>query len=266
MHARPFFVHPYAQGRGNYSISAERRTRQSSVAADDLVLPARRSPPAPVARKVMAEMKVSLAANQLSEQVKESQQFWRGFRDEYWTEVDNIKLYVGAHVLQQVWREKIEFISKDKGDDQQFAIQSMKLESCLNQVNEAIRLLEEIWSSDYSSDYDSRQHHLAKLRATGNLVVGLSKRSVTNEAACTDLLEELEELQKLIDSKSPTASILHRIGKRQSHNASRSEEGKMDDFTPNRSSNGEADRPNEHDYHEQGNFNGFLGNNEENVS
>ncbi|KAJ8127617.1 hypothetical protein O1611_g6019 [Lasiodiplodia mahajangana] len=265
MHARPFFVHPYAQGRGNYGISAEQRRPQSSAATvDNLVPPARRSPPAPAVRKMMAEMKVSLAINQLSQQVMESRQFWQEFRDEYLAEVESIKYYVGVEVLQQIWRKKIEFNSKDKHgderDDQQFSIQSMKLESCLTQVDEATELLAEVGWSDYSSDYDSRQHHLSKVRGAGSLVVGLSKRSVANEAACTDLLEELAELEKLVDSRSATANMLPRIGKHQS------EDVKIEGATSNRPGNADADKQMEHDYNEKDNPSGWLGNNGENIS
>ncbi|KAI0421717.1 hypothetical protein F5X98DRAFT_370342 [Xylaria grammica] len=172
----------------------------------------------------MAETKVSLAANQLSEQVKESIKFWREFRDEYLEEVNNIKLYVGVGLLQQIWQKKVEFNNKDVRGDKEFTVRSMKLESCLSQVDEATQLLTGVWSSDHNTDYDSRQHHLAKTRAAGNLVVGLSKRAVTNEAACIDLLQELAELEKLVDPRSPTASMLHHFDKCQSQVPTRSGE------------------------------------------
>ncbi|KAI0107728.1 hypothetical protein GGR51DRAFT_514833 [Nemania sp. FL0031] len=269
MHARPFFVHPYVQARRNHGIAAEQRMPSSSATASDPVLPARRPPPAPAVRKMMAEMKLSLATNQLSQQVKESRQFWREFRDAYLVDVDFIKPYVGVDVLQQIWSKKIEFNNKDKhgdkGEDQQLSVQSMKLESCLTQVDEATELLAEI-GRPHSSGYDSQQHHLAKLHAVGSLVVGLSKRSITNEAACTDLLDELAELEKLIDSRSATANTLPRTGKHQSQNTARSEDGKVEGTTSNRSGNGDVDRENEHDYNENGNSNDWLGNNSENIN
>ncbi|TGJ87568.1 hypothetical protein E0Z10_g1193 [Xylaria hypoxylon] len=172
---------------------------------------------------MMTETKISLAENQLSKQVKESIKFWREFRDEYSKEVKNIKLYVGVGVLQQIWQKRAEFNSKNKCGDKEFAIQSMKLESCLSQVDEAAQLLTGVRLSDYSNDYDSRQHHLAKTRAAGNLVVDLSKKSVTNEAACIDLLEELAELEKLVNPKSSTASRSHHFDKRHSQNPNKSE-------------------------------------------
>ncbi|RYC59856.1 hypothetical protein CHU98_g6350 [Xylaria longipes] len=201
-------------------------------------------------REMMAETKVTLAAHQLSEQVKESKWLWGNFRDEYSTEVKSIKLYVGVDILQQIWRKKV--ASKDKykrggKEDDQFDVQTMKLESCLNQLDEATQLLADAWSLDRSSDYDSRQHHLAKMRATGNLVVGLSKRALTNEAACIDLLGELAELEKLIDPKSPAASMLHRYDKHQSQNTTRSGKTKTESSSSNRPENGDTNNQAEHE-------------------
>ncbi|KAI8955064.1 hypothetical protein F4801DRAFT_531090 [Xylaria longipes] len=255
MHASPFFVHPYAHGRVDHGVSAGQRRERPSAAGAASVLDGpsaseRRPRPTPVMKEMMAETKVTLAAHQLSEQVKESKWLWGNFRDEYSTEVKSIKLYVGVDILQQIWRKKV--ASKDKykrggKEDDQFDVQTMKLESCLNQLDEATQLLADAWSLDRSSDYDSRQHHLAKMRATGNLVVGLSKRALTNEAACIDLLGELAELEKLIDPKSPAASMLHRYDKHQSQNTTRSGKTKTESSSSNRPENGDTNNQAEHE-------------------
>lgn len=256
MHARPFFVHPYAQRRGDHGVSAGQRRDHLLAAGPPSVIDGpsvseRRPRPTPLMREKMAGTKVSLAVHQLNEQVKESKRFWGKFRDEYSTEVKNIKLYVGVDILQQIWRKKV--ISKDKykrggkEDDQQFDVQTMKLESCLSQLDEATQLLAEAWSSDYSSDYDSRQHQLTKMQATGNLVVGLSKRAVTNETACIDLLAELVELEKLIDPQSPAAFMLHRHDKRHSQNQTKSGKAKAEGSGSNRPDNGDSNNQTEHD-------------------
>lgn len=197
--------------------------------------------PPPATRGMMAETKVSLAANQLSDQVKESMRFWRKFQKEYLKEVSSIKPYVGVDILQQVWRKKVEFSE----DDQQFVVQRVKLRSCLDQVDEAIQLLTESRLSN-NNDYDSRRHHLKKVRVTGNCVVDLVKSSETNEAACKDLLKELAELDKLIDLKSPTASMLHRLPNRPPLNVSRAEERNTDAFESSRREIGDADVLAEH--------------------
>ncbi|KAI1749658.1 hypothetical protein F4782DRAFT_512704 [Xylaria castorea] len=258
MHARPFFVHPHAQGRWNHGVSVQRREHPSAAEAASVMdgprAPERRPRPTLVMREMMAETKVTLATHQLSEQVEESRWFWGTFRDEYSSEVKSIRLYVGVDILQQIWRKKVAYKDKykrgGKDDVQQFDIQTMKLESCLNQLDEATQLLAEAWSSDYSIDYDSRQHHVAKVRAAGNLVVGLSKRAVTSETACIDLLGELAELEKLIDLKSSAASILHSHDKRQSQNPAGSERGRAESSSSNRPENEDSNNQTEHDSHD----------------
>ncbi|KAI1309815.1 hypothetical protein F5Y03DRAFT_347453 [Xylaria venustula] len=204
MNTRPFFVHPHAQVRKNQRTSVERRQPPERTASTvvDFGGPTRQQQQDPGIKKMMAETKISLAAKQLTKQAKESMTFWRQFQEEYLKEVDSIKVYVGADVLQLVWQKRVEHKGKYRGADRKdchlFEIESMKLESCLSQVDEATQLLAGTWSSDHNNDYDSRQHNLDKLRAAGKVVVDLSKRSIKNEAACLDLLAELAELEKLL--------------------------------------------------------------------
>ncbi|KAI0517207.1 hypothetical protein F5B22DRAFT_133879 [Xylaria bambusicola] len=131
--------------------------------------------------------------------------------------MDSIRIYVGMGVLQQIWQQKVEYYRKykrtDRQDDHQFEIQNMKLQSCLNQVEEVTQLLAGTQRPDHKSDHDSRQHHLARIRATGDSVVMLSGKSTINEAACVDLLEELAALERLVDPKRPTADMLHHLNK-----------------------------------------------------
>ncbi|KAJ8121852.1 hypothetical protein ONZ43_g1801 [Nemania bipapillata] len=212
----------------------------------------------------MAETKVSLAVNQLGDQVKESKQFWREFRGGFLTEVKNIKPYVGMDLLQQIWRKKVEFNNKDKHgnmeDGQQFVIQIMKLESCLDQVFEATRLLEEARPSDRGSDYDSQQRHIAKICGVGDTVVSLGLKASTNESSCRDLLEELAELEKLISSKTGPAGMPHRIDKRQpQHDAGLEEGNSEEDPTPDREGDGDV-------HNEQDDPDNWPGNGEENIN
>ncbi|KAI1179093.1 hypothetical protein F4777DRAFT_17030 [Nemania sp. FL0916] len=240
-HARPFFVHPYVQAQGDHRTPAEQRRLNTPEEITPSRLeqsgrPMKSSPQSPAVRRMMAEMKMSLATKQLSEQVKESIRFWRKFRNEYSAEVNSIKLYVGLDVLHQIWREKVDHNDRAKRgtreDGQQFVIQSVKLESCLGQVDEATQLLAETKSSDHSGDYDSQQHHLVKIRAAGDLVVGLSKRSAANETACLDLLEELASLDKLINSKNSAVAIPHHTDKHESKFSTRPEPGGIESRSP----------------------------------
>ncbi|CAJ2499990.1 Uu.00g028430.m01.CDS01 [Anthostomella pinea] len=184
---------------------------------------------------MMAEMKVSLAAKQLAQQVKESRKFWTGFQEVFEVEVTNIKPYVGGHVLQGIWRDKVEHNSKyktgEKQDDQQFGIQRMKLETCLGQVDAAMKSLAVARSKDDPSGYDSRHNQLGKIRAAGNQILDLAKNSMSDQAACKDLLTELSELGKLVDPENEAAAILHRFDKRETRQATGSEEANAADET-----------------------------------
>ncbi|KAI1821273.1 hypothetical protein F4861DRAFT_533058 [Xylaria intraflava] len=278
MHARSFFVHPYARTREGYNTPTEEQRRRRRQHAPEVTprvnnsdTTVGRGPSDPAMRRMMADMKLSLAASQLSEQVKEGTRFWREFQNEYSVEVNSIKFYAGGDVLQQIWRKKVEYnhLCKggDKDDDQSFDIQIMKLESCLNEVDEATRLLAQAWSSDCGGDYNSRHHYLEKLRRSGNFAVGLSKNSRENEMACRDLLDELAELEKLLDPRT-SASMLHRFKKRPTQNTTRSGEQKHEGQSSDRSEHGDANQQTEHGSHdwqandEQDSSNTWLGNND----
>ncbi|KAK5632718.1 hypothetical protein RRF57_008432 [Xylaria bambusicola] len=234
MYSHRFFVHPQAQTQRKNGVATRRSQSSvgSSFVLDNSHHPAHPAPHSLGVRKMMADMKITLAVNQLSDQVKESMGFWRRFQDEYTREVDSIRFYIGVDVLQQIWQQKVEYYRKDKRVDEQedhrFEIQSMKLESCLNQVDEATQLLAETQPPGYNRDYDSRQHHLAKMRATGASAINLSRKAVTKEAACIDLLEELAELEKLVDPKRATARVPSHFNKSSTQTTSGSEEGDVD--------------------------------------
>ncbi|KAI1182954.1 hypothetical protein F5B17DRAFT_418115 [Nemania serpens] len=269
MHARPFFIHPYAQSQKKHDVPArQRRQRPSEATAYDSHRRASQASPVSTVTKMLAEMKVSLATNQLSEQVKESMRLWGEFREEYSTEVSSIKPYVGMSVLRQIWRQKVEFNNKHKRGvkhgDQQFPVQSIKLESCLNQVDEATQILAEVQSSSHSNDYDSRHRFLEKMRAAGSIVIGLSKKSVVDEAACKDLLEELAELEKLIGSKISTVRTSHRTDNRQSQSSTDAEE-EAENPSSDRPGYGDMNESTEQDANdwnnEEDNSNDWFGNN-----
>jgi len=198
--------------------------------------------PDPNTSGIMAEMKVSLATNQLKDQVNESILLWRRFLDEYVKEVNFIKRYVGHNILHKIWRTKVEFNDKHKGgkeNSQQLALQSIKLESCLSQVDDATQMLIEAWSSD-NSGYNSRWYHLEKVRASGKLVVDLSEKSTTSEAACKGLLDELVEFEKLFDCKTSTWNTSHQFEKRQAQKKTADRPDKdTEPATSNEQENGE---------------------------
>ncbi|KAI1082032.1 hypothetical protein F5B20DRAFT_534194 [Whalleya microplaca] len=217
--ATPVFIHPLAprggpvNGHEEASKKAPRAHHTSRTASIG------------VNRGVNSEMRVSLAAKQLSNQLCESRNLWIAFREEYEKEVASIKTYVDDSILQQIWRKKIEYNSKyssgDYQEDEQFTIQYMKLGSCLDQINEAANILASVQQSDYRSSSGSRNHHLKKIRIIGNAVAKLSSKTMTNGAACTELLAEMAELEKLVDPKNPAAKVLHRFDKRETKKPTR---------------------------------------------
>ncbi|KAI1492799.1 hypothetical protein F5X96DRAFT_329630 [Biscogniauxia mediterranea] len=218
MRGSPMFIHPYA------FVCDESETRichaQQKVTAAGASIQRHATPPAvPQSNTahavMMADMKISLAAKQLAEQVKESKKFWVAFRENFEKEVTNIKPYVDGHILRQIWQKRIENDDESsrskRQHDVRLCIQNVKLENCLNQIDEAINFLNMARSSHgQSAGHNPRYHHLEKIRAAGGLVVGLSKKSMTDEAACKDLLTELLDLERLLDPKSPVARSLHR--------------------------------------------------------
>ncbi|KAI1811773.1 hypothetical protein GGS20DRAFT_561531 [Poronia punctata] len=204
MYARPFFVHPYAnvQERHRTPTAPGRRPVARTPSRVDSDISSTRLASEPNSKILRAEMKVHLATNQLNEQIKESVSFWTRFHDEYSTDVDSIRRYIGHDMLQKIWRMKVDFNNNHgKGrNKEQIVLQSMKLESCLSQVDEAIRVLVRVLSYD-RADYDIRQSHWEKVRSNSRLVMNLSMKSTKSEAACKGLLEELSDLRKLIDSE-----------------------------------------------------------------
>ncbi|KAI0594774.1 hypothetical protein F4775DRAFT_416605 [Biscogniauxia sp. FL1348] len=233
----PMVIHPYA------FVCDESETRicrvQQNVPATGASTQRHATPPAVSQSNaadavMMADMKISLAAKQFAEQVKESNKFWANFRVNFENEVTSIRSYVDEHVLRQIWQKRIEHNDKSSKSKKQhngkLCIQNVKLETCLNQIDEAINFLNMARSSHgQSTGHNPRYHHLEKIRAAGSLVVGLSKKSMSDEAACKDLLTELSDLERLLDPKSPVARSLHRFITDGGQGAAEMEDGKSDD-------------------------------------
>ncbi|OTA68609.1 hypothetical protein K449DRAFT_398959 [Hypoxylon sp. EC38] len=169
---------------------------------------------------VNAELKVSIAAKHLADQISESKKFWVMFQEKYEREVAEIRYYADDDILQQIWRKRIEYNSKYKNgenqDDEEFGIQRMKLEACLDQVNEAAKAFVRSRLRDDHCDHDPRHIALEKIRGAGVLVLDLAAKSALSSGACANLVTEASNLEKLVDSKSPDAKILHRFDRRQS--------------------------------------------------
>ncbi|KAI1401433.1 hypothetical protein F4819DRAFT_458273 [Hypoxylon fuscum] len=179
------------------------------------------TPPAPIGPSinVNAELKVSLAAKHLASQVSESKTFWIAFQERFEKEIAGIKYYASDDILQQIWQKRVEHDNKYKNgenqDDEQFSIQRMKLEACLDQINEAARAFVQSRPLDNRFNHDPRHLALEKIRGTGSLVLNLAARSAVNSSACADLVTEASNLEKLVDPKSEDAKVLHRLDRRE---------------------------------------------------
>ncbi|KAI1772618.1 hypothetical protein F4818DRAFT_424956 [Hypoxylon cercidicola] len=164
---------------------------------------------------ISAELKVSLAVKHLATQISESKTFWTTFQEKFEKEVAEIKYFAGDNIMRQLWQKKIEYDSEFMIDEtqihQQFSFQQMKLEACMDQVNNAAATFAECLPQKSHSNHDSRQLALDKIQAAGALVLKLAARSAFNNAACADLVTEASNLEKLVDPQSPEARILHRF-------------------------------------------------------
>ncbi|KAI2616027.1 hypothetical protein GGR54DRAFT_610874 [Hypoxylon sp. NC1633] len=176
------------------------------------------TPSKEITANINLELKISLAAKHLASQISESKKFWIAFREKFENEVMGIKYYVSSDVLQQIWQKRIEYNGKYKDDEDQdeedFGIQRMKLEACLDQINEASRAFVRSQPPEDRAGHDARQLALEKIQTAGTLVLRLAARSVSNIAACADLVTEASSLEKLVDPRSSEAKVLHRFNRR----------------------------------------------------
>lgn len=172
---------------------------------------------------ISAELKISLAAKQLATQTSESKRFWITFQEMFDKDVAGIKHYISDSILQQIWQKKIEHNDKckngDNHDGEQFSMQQMKLEACLEQLDEATKAFKRSQQLDDPLDHDPRRLALEKVRAAGDLVLGLATKAVANIAACADLVTEASSLEKLVDPMSSESKVLHQLGRRETGNA-----------------------------------------------
>ncbi|KAI1454533.1 hypothetical protein F4805DRAFT_308725 [Annulohypoxylon moriforme] len=172
---------------------------------------------------INAELKVSLAAKHLADQISESKKYWVTFHKKFEGEVAGIKYYVGDDILQRIWQKRIEYNSKyrngESQDDEEFSIQRMKLETCLDQVDEAAKAFVRSRPPNGRSNHDPRHLALDKIHGAGALVLNLAVKSALNSASCVDLVTEASNLEKLVNPKSPDAHVLHQFDKRKAKGA-----------------------------------------------
>lgn len=225
-----YYPHPYASHSkssddryGNSDSSRQgSRSKHSSKSErfrEEYYNPSRlRTSSSKANASVNAELKVSLAARHLAEQISESKKYWTTFYQKYEEEVASIKYYLNDDILERIWQKRIEYNSKYKNegskDDEEFNIQRMKLETCLDQVKEAVKAFARSRPPNDRLDHDPRHLALDKIRNTGALVLELAARSGVSSVPCVQLVTEASNLENLVDPKSPDAQVLYRFDKR----------------------------------------------------
>ncbi|KAI0853330.1 hypothetical protein F5Y00DRAFT_224417 [Daldinia vernicosa] len=217
-------------------LKSSSRSGGKALGGSRPVTPAPAAPTAPkdeTTTAINAELKVSLATRQLAFQIKESKRFWIAFQDEFEAEVKAVKYYVNDDVLQRIWQKRTEHNSKYKNgenqDDEQFIIQKMKLETCMDQVKEAAKAFIQSHPLGGPSDHDPRHLALEKIQVTGDRVLLLAGKSTFSNIACADLVTQASDLEKLVDARSPDAKVLHRYDKRETMKISCEGEGEDTD-------------------------------------
>ncbi|KAI1474458.1 hypothetical protein K445DRAFT_9947 [Daldinia sp. EC12] len=238
-----YYAHPCANHsidtddqNGKPDLDQPRMRFKSSSRSRPKALRSRPVTPAPAAPNVRtstdvnAELKVSLAARQLAFQISESKNFWIAFQDEFEVEVKAVKYYASDDVLQQIWQKRIEYNSKYKSgenqDNEQFKIQKMKLETCLDQVKDAAKEYIQSHPLNSPSNHDPRHIALEKVQVAGDRIILLAEKSTLSNIACVDLVTQASDLEKLVDSRSPEAKILHQFDKRETKKTSSEDEDK----------------------------------------
>jgi hypothetical protein len=178
----------------------------------------------------LVEQRVSQAAKQLYDQVSQSRSIYDDFHKSDEKDIERIGEYIGNDIQNRIWEEKVEQNRRHKTgldqEDKQLTYQRDKLMTCLRCLSDAAAVLARHYADRL--DHESRELQLEKIRAAGGRVRRLTKKAVSNEAACKDLITELDELWSLLDPENSTAKVLYRIDKREGQVASQPEEKDSD--------------------------------------
>ncbi|KAK8064846.1 hypothetical protein PG994_007484 [Apiospora phragmitis] len=196
----PFVVHPFASS-GDHSRPGynEVVARKGNITGDAV------KTSADTTNASSPEMQVSRAAHKLHKQSDNILKSYGTLHEDYETDTKPISDYVqDRHLLQQIWRLKVEKFQEDKTkkeQQEQPAVQRAKLASCLNKMDtSAEQLLLELASDE--SQHDSRTTLLEKLRQAGDRVRDLTDKASTCVDAHKDLVGELKSIGMLTDPKS----------------------------------------------------------------
>ncbi|KAF7541271.1 hypothetical protein G7054_g775 [Neopestalotiopsis clavispora] len=234
----PFLEHPAAQG-GSFNIQHEaepshdqnvpampRSVSNSSsgtVLHHDLqpsrVVSSRTTSDKPMVTYRETAERLAQAAKQLYEQVKESIGIYQSFYDKYNQDINSVRDYVNAVTRRQIWRNKVDqnkkFSQGQEGEDHQLEYQAHKLKVCFDRFSDAVH---DVAATDEPRDadaHDPRHLLLEKVFAAYYRVHLLAQKTMMDDGACKDLINELRELLGYVDPEKPTTGTIYRFDKRE---------------------------------------------------
>jgi hypothetical protein len=158
------------------------------------------------------------SAKLLHDQAKQSRNVYQKFLASYDKDVKRIAVYASEAIIRQVWKQKVDSNHNTRPpfyqDDLQLTYQRGRLTTCFQYFRDATNAVFHCQTPDCRDKHDSRALFLDKVLEAGGRVDRLSTNAMTLEAACRDLVAELDELIDLLDSKNDKAKILYRFHKK----------------------------------------------------
>ncbi|ETS74786.1 hypothetical protein PFICI_13270 [Pestalotiopsis fici W106-1] len=219
-----YYVHPMALDVPSKIRHASDQSHDRNVTTvhNPIQIPPAVSPPTtsvkPMTMDRGAEERLAQAAKQLHEQAKESMGIYQSFFDKYNQDISSVRDYVDTVTRRRIWQSKIaqntQYSQEQEGEDQQLVYQVSKLQVCFDHFSDAAGY---VTLQDEPSDanaYNSRYFLLDKIAHAYNRVKELARKTMMNEGACPDLINELQELHDLVDPEKPTARVIYRFDKR----------------------------------------------------
>ncbi|KAI0126462.1 hypothetical protein BJ170DRAFT_406890 [Xylariales sp. AK1849] len=175
----------------------------------------------------LGEQKLQQAARQLRDQVTNSENLYKEFHKSFKDEVKELQDY-GDDIHMRLWKAKVASNRKHETnlgeEDEQLRYQRNKLNTCLGNLNDAAAVLAAAQSSRHRGGHDSRHLQLEKIRLAGDRVDRLASKTLSSEAACKDLIIELNELYSLLKPENEGAKVLFKFTTIEESSASQPDE------------------------------------------
>ncbi|KAF3014202.1 hypothetical protein E8E14_007053 [Neopestalotiopsis sp. 37M] len=163
--------------------------------------------------------RLAQAAKQLYEQVKESIGIYQSFYDKYNQDINSVRDYVNAVTRRQIWRNKVDqnkrFSQGQEGEDQQLEYQAHKLKVCFDRFSDTVHDVAATNEPRDADAHDPRHFLLEKIFAAYYRVHLLAQKTMMDDGACKDLINELRELLGYVDPEKPATVTIYRFDKRE---------------------------------------------------